>query len=555
MKYSPYRSVTLWQKDSLAGLALAGLLIPEAVAYSGIAGLPPQSGIIALCIGLFCYGMIGRSRFAIVASTSSTAAVLASATAAIAPGDTAQQLLLASGLVILTGMFFLGAAALQLGRIADFIARPVLRGFSLGLALVVTIKQLPHLVGLSLHGGQPLFTLMQVMTQAPHWHLPSLLMGGLALALLFGLSRVGRLPASLLVICLGIAAGYAMQSQGYGITLVGPITLSVNTPSLPDLTQSQWQRLGELALAIMLMASAESFASIRSSALRHGDRLDPNRDLWALGCANLFSGLFQGTPVGAGYSATAANESFGAQSRLAGLIALGLVIAICFTLLPFLSFTPQPILAAIVIHALSHNLNPQPILHYFTLRRGRTLALSAAFGTLLFGVLDGLLLAVGISFVRTLRDLSRASISRLGRLNHGHDYVSCSEFPEARLDPDILVIRPDQPLYFANADRTASLIRDASDRSDARVVLISLEETPDLDASVLESLAELTTYLGSRGKIVYFARLKPPVHRVLSRANITGLEDAALVDLSVDGAVHLARRHALTRQDNTTHST
>ncbi|WP_189533960.1 SulP family inorganic anion transporter [Paludibacterium paludis] len=545
MTPSPPPRVGDWQKDGMAALSLAGLLIPEAVAYAGIAGLPPQAGLVALCFGLLGYGLIGQSRFAIVASTSSTAAVLASATASIAPGNPQQQMMLAAGLVLLTGVLFAGAAFLELGRIADFIARPVLRGFSLGLGLVVTIKQLPHLVGLGKTPGVPLETLMDVGTRFPQWHLPSLLLGLAALALLFGLSRWRRLPAALLVMGLGILAARLFPQAIPDVALVGRITLNVARPDIPDLDLAQWERLGELALAVMLMSYAESCTSIRSTALRHGDTVDPNRDLWALGMANILSGLFQGAPVGAGYSATSANETFGATSRAAGMLSLAVVLIAITTLLPLLAFTPEPVLAAIVIHALAHNLNPRPILDYFRLRRGRTLAVSAALGALLFGVLDGLLLAVGISFVRTIMDLSKASVSRLGRLNHGHDYVSISQFPEAREEPGILILRADQPLYFANSDRTASLIRQESDASDARIVIISLEESPDLDASVVESLAELAAHLAGKGKTVYLARLKPEAHQVLSRAALKDLGEAALIDLSVDGAVHLARRHAI----------
>ncbi|MCA3844462.1 MAG: SulP family inorganic anion transporter, partial [Burkholderia sp.] len=337
--------------DALAGLSIAGLLIPEAVAYAGLANLPPQAGLIALLSGLVVYALTGSSRFAIVSSTSSSAAVLAATVLAESGMALAAQLALAAALVAMTGVLFILAGAARLGGMSDFVARPVLRGFTFGLALTIVIKQLPKILAISVQHSDAPHVALDLITGAPHANLASVVLGATALALLFVLGRRSRVPATLVVIVLSIAAGYAIDWQRYGIAIVGHIDFRHLEFGLPTLDRNAWMQTVELAFALMLILYAESYGSIRNFALRHGDSVSPNRDLVALGCANLVSGLLHGMPVGAGYSATSANEAAGAQSRFAGLWAAGVVALIVWLLLPQLARTPEPVLAAIVIFA------------------------------------------------------------------------------------------------------------------------------------------------------------------------------------------------------------
>jgi MFS superfamily sulfate permease-like transporter len=299
---------TLPWADIVAGIALAGLLLPEAVAYSSIANLPPQAGVIALFAGLICYGLIGKSRYAIVSATSSSAAVLAAATASTAGTSLSLRLAMAVGLVMLSGLFFLFAGMARVGSVSDFIAKPVLRGFSFGLAIVIILKQIAGIVGVSpRHNDAPRF-LAELCADPGAWNWSALAVCLVALLLLLLLGRLPylrRLPAALVVIAIGIAAvrwgGGWLDLSHRGIALVGAIDLKLDAPSLPQLSYSVWLNAVELALAMLMILYAESYGSIRGFALKHGDTTTPNRDLLALGAANLLSGLFHGMPVGAGY--------------------------------------------------------------------------------------------------------------------------------------------------------------------------------------------------------------------------------------------------------------
>lgn len=239
-------------------------------------------------------------------------------------------------------------------------------------------------------------------------------LGAVALAILFGLGRSARMPATLAVIVLGIALGYRIDWHGHGIGTVGVISFHDMTVGLPRFDRSQWLQTAELAFALMLILYAESYGSIRSFALKHGDIVSANRDLMALGCANLVSGLLHGMPVGAGYSATSANEAAGAQTRFAGLCAAAVIALIVLMLLPQLSRTPEPVLAAIVIYAVSHSLHPDVFKPYWSWQRDRLVVIAALLAVLVFGVLHGLLVAIGVSLLLTLRNLSEPAVSVLG---------------------------------------------------------------------------------------------------------------------------------------------
>ncbi|EXF92824.1 membrane protein [Pseudomonas fluorescens HK44] len=529
-------------QDLLAGLSIAGLLLPEAVAYSSIAALAPQAGVIALFAGLLCYGLFGTSRFAIVSATSSSAAVLAAATATLANGDPQLRASLAFGLVLVTGAFFLLAGLFKLGSVTSFIAKPVLRGFAFGLALTIILKQLASVVGVHLHNGNPIHFLPELLEQLPQWNWAGAGVAAVALALLWVFGRFRRLPGGLLVVVIGIAAGQWLNLPAYGVRMIGVIDLGLEIPKLPVLPFADWLRLGELGFAMVMILYAESYGSISSFALKHGDRVSSNRDLLALGASNLLSGLFHGMPAGAGYSATSANEAAGATSRFSGGVAALVVLIIVLTVLPYIALTPEPILAAIVMHALGRGLSLQPLGRYFVWRRDRLLVICAVAAVLVLGVLDGLLVAVAISVLLMLKQMSAADIQVLGHIGTGHDFVDVQRHPLAKAVPGMLIVRPGEALFFANAERILGgalhLIRHSE--TPIHTVILSLEESPDLDGTSIEALQEFFLRVRNEGKRLVLARLKLEAQAALSALPEVKRLQVTLCDLSVDGAVQEA---------------
>lgn len=535
------QSANRW-RDVLAGLSIAGLLLPEAVAYSTIAALAPQAGVIALFAGLLCYGLLGTSRFAIVSATSSSAAVLAAATATLANGDPQLRSTLAVGLVLVTGGLFVLAGIFRFGSVTSFIAKPVLRGFAFGLALTIILKQVASVVGVHLTDANLVRFAPQLLEQLPQWNWTAAAVAGAALLLLGLFSRFPRVPGGLLVVVIGIAAGQWLDLPAHGVKLIGVIELSLEVPNLPVLPFADWLRLGEVGLALVMILYAESYGSISAYALKHGDRVTSNRDLLALGASNLLSGLFHGMPTGAGYSATSANEAAGAMSRWAGGVAALVVLIIVLTVLPWIALTPEPVLAAIVMHALGRGLSLQPLGRYFVWRRDRLLVICAVAAVLTLGVLDGLLVSVAISVLLMLKQLSAADIQILGRIDDGHDFVDLQRHPSAQTEPGILIVRPSEALFFANVERILGgalrLVRHSA--VPLHTVILSLEESPNLDGTSIEAMQDFFQQMHQQGQRLILARLKHDALTALSALPEVAANGVILSGLSVDAAVQQA---------------
>ena len=523
--------------DLIAGLSIAGLLLPESIAYSSIAGLAPQHALFAAIAGMLLYAAAGRSRFAIVAPTSSSAAILGAAIATVvSDGAAGHREALAYGAVCLTGLFFLIAGAFRLGALSNFISRPVLRGFAFGLAITIVAKQLP--VMFAVHGlaGNPFQLLYGLAQKYSDWNLPSMEIGAAALVALLALKRAPALPGAFLVLAASVLLSLEVDLAARGVRLVGTIDVIPFKPGVPDLDWREWTRLAEVAAPIFLIVFAESWGSMRNLALRHNETLDPNRELLALGVANMASGLIRGMPVGAGFSASSANEAAGARTRLAGVVGSFAMIALLAVGGPYIAKIPEPVLAAIVISALMHALDPAPLVRLWKIDRDQYVALAAALGVMILGVVDGMLFAVALSIAFTMERMARVKVVELGRLRDTHDFVE-TDHPDVSVDPRIEVFRPNQPLFFANSETVfADIVMRLSSRPQVRAVILSLEETSALDSTALEGLIECDARLSATGRTLYLARVKDSIIHTLTKGGAEHLASKEISHWSVAGA-------------------
>ena len=526
----------------LAGLSVAGLLIPEALAYAGIAGLPPLHALIASVAGVVGYACVGGSRFAIVTPTSSSAAIVAAAigasgAAAVVAGD---RIAFSGAVVALVGVLFLLGAALRIGHLAAFISRPVLRGFAFGLAITIVIKQLPAVVGIAVHGPHPAQTLLFLGERIGEWNPWSIAIGVAAYASLRLIKTIPRVPAAFAVVLAGIFLARILDLPSRGVALVGAIPLADWSFRVPELSHQLWLRAAELAFPLVVILYAESWGSIRTLALRHGDATNPSRELAGLGAANLLSGVLQGMPVGAGFSASSANEDAGAQGRMAGIVAAGIVVVLVASAGRWLALLPEPVLAAVVISALTHALNPRPILALWRLGRDEVLATSAALAVVALGVLDGMLLAVLLSVVAAVRRFSQSRVAVLGELAETRDYIDVSRHPDAVVSVNLLIVRPEEPLFFANVESAFAEIRRLTQQQrDIFVVVLSLENSTDLDSTAIEALAELELWIRGSQRSLLLARVKENVRELLQRGEATAPSTPCF--WSVADAVEAAR--------------
>ncbi len=524
----------------VAGLSVAGLVIPESIAYGSIAGLPPIHALAAALAGLTVYATVGRCRVAIVTPTSASAAVLAAALASLGARAPEARLALTLALVGCVGLLFVLAGLLRLGFIAAFVSRPVLRGFAFGLAASIVLRQFFSVTGVHPAGSSLMEQLVEVAGDVERWNAAALAIAALALGAMLALRRWSGVPAAFVVLASTIALSFVVDFGGMGVPTIGRIEFNIGWPTLPSFNGSQWLSIGSASLPLALILFVEAWGTSRTLALRHGETLDPNRELVALGLANLAAASVGGQPVGAGFSASSANDAAGATSRLAGAVAAVTMGALLLVALPLIARVPSAVLAAIVIAALAHALNPRPLLRLWHLRRDQWVALVAAVGVLAFDALYGMLLAVLLSVLALARRLSEHDIDRLGQLDGGRNYVDLARHPEARTNPAILVVRPREPLFFGNAEAIMSAIERATSE-DTRVVVLSLEESYDLDSSAIEVLGESATRFMARNQRLILGRLKDPVRDLLAAAGEPLTTLATEGQRSVADAVESAR--------------
>jgi MFS superfamily sulfate permease-like transporter len=539
--------VSLWP-DMVAGLCVAGLLLPEAVAYAGLAHLPVGHALTAVVIGLAVYALFGGSRFAIVAPTSSTAALAAAAAVSmggaysVATAAAYTQVVMA--MVLLSGVLLVLLAVARQGQLSSYVSRPVLKGFAFALALSIVVKQLPDALGLEVPAAvraDPFSLLYFALTQLHTWHLPSVMLALAAGALIGWLRRWPRLPASMLVMLLAIAITRLPGWSALLVHQVGAVAAPVFAVGLPQLAQSEWLRAGELAFGLVMLVFAESWGSMRTQALAHGDTLNADRELMVLGACNIGAGLLQGMVVGAGFSATSANAAAGAVSRKAGAFALAAVLLALWLALPTLQLLPRPVLAVAVISALWHALSVRPLMQVWRMNRDRWLLLAAVAAVLLFGVLDGMLSAIALSVLGALHRFSQPVVHELGELGSSRNYVDVQVQAEAQAKPGLLILRPEEPLFFGSAERVMGEVMSAvRGRSGLHTVILSLEESADLDSTAVDCLMELRHSLQSASKVLLPARVKTTVRELLQHVDPAGVGSDVQLFWSVADAVEAA---------------
>ncbi len=520
--------------DVVAGVSVAGLMLPEAVAYAGIAGLSPGHAILAGIAGCLAYAAVGRSRFAIVSATSSSAAMLAAALAAM-PIAAAARETVAVLVIAATGLLFLIAAALRLGGLTGFIARPVLRGFAFGLAVTIILRQLPAVTGVAVPGRNLAELVGGLGVRIAAWNWWSIGAGVVALVLILILRRRRGIPAAFVVLGIGIAASRFLDLPGHGVKVIGPIALELQRPVLTGFGWAQATDLAQVVPPLVLILFAESWGTMRSLALRHGDAIAPDRELAAIGVANLAAAAVQGMPVGAGFSAGAASEAAGAASRWTAVLAAATLAALALVARPWIAQLPEAVLAAVVVAALTHALDPKPLLRLWRIDRDQIIALAAMAGVLALGVLDGMLVAMALSVVALLQRLASPVLVALGRFDGGHDYVDIARHPDAVVPPGMIILRPAEPLFFANAERILAEVESRAAAADAGAVVFSLEESADLDSTALDCLDEFDRKLAKEGRRLQLARVRDVVRDLFAEAGLDSL--AARSSYSVDDAV------------------
>ena len=482
--------------DFIAGLTIMALLVPEGMAYAELAGMPPQTVFYAAPIGLLLYAIFGTSRQLVIVVSSAVAVMSASIVGRIVPAGSAEFIAMTAALAILAGIVAVLAGLLRLGRIAQFFSESVLTGFVSGLALVIMIKQVPKLFGLEPVEGNFWERVIELIRELPETHLITFAVGLTSLVLMILIERrFKRIPAALIVLIYGIAVVSIFSLAAQGVHIVGEIPSGIAPPKLPDIGLEELALLIPGALAITLVIFSEAIGPDRTFASKHHYEIDENQELIGIGAANIGAGLFQGLPIGASLSNSAASDAAGGKTQVAGIVAALATILVALFLTPLFFNLPEAALAAIVIVAVSGMFKLGEFRRLYQLRKGDfALATITFLSVLTFDeVIVGLLIGVFLSLLALIWRTSEAKLSILGRVPGTVAFRSTKHFPDVITDPGLLIARPDEGVFFANAAslRNAVRRRIADSETPIRMTVLDLEMTNELDVPGTEMLAQL----------------------------------------------------------------
>ncbi|WP_235734538.1 SulP family inorganic anion transporter [Nocardioides alcanivorans] len=531
---------TAWiRPDVVAGLTVWAVLVPESLAYATIAGVPPVVGLYAAVPALVCYALIGSSKHLVVAPMSATAALSAGVIATVAPSaDVGTYVALSTALALATGLVALAAGALRLGFLASFISEPVLKGFIIGLALTIMIGQLPNLFGVEKGSGnffEKAWDLVQHLGQTEPL---AITVGGLSLAALLVVRRfLPLVPGSLVVALVSIGAVVLLDLDDRGLEIVGNIDSGLPDLGLPGVGGSEFVALLGASVGVMLVGFAEGLGAAKTYAARSGYDIDANRELMGLGAANIGAGLTSGMVVNGSLSKTAVNGSAGARSQLSTVVAAALTLVTILFLTGLFEKLPEATLGAIVIAAVIELVDLPSLRRLWRVQTGRlaTLypvtarsdfvgALAALLGVLVFETLPGLAIGIAVSLVLLIARTSRPHTARLvpvGTVGQ-RVWVDSARHSEEEMPPQVLVVRVEAPLVYANADYVRSAIREmAASVPDLRLVVMDGATTPSVDVTAAGMLDQLSVDLQRMGADLVLAGNIGQVRDVLAEAGET----------------------------------
>lgn len=521
-----YRRSTL-RRDLVSGLTVAALALPSGIAYAELAGVPPVAGLYALLLPTIIYAFLGSSRQLIVGPEGSVAALIAAAVLPLAAGDPERYAALAAVLALLVGAIFLLARIVRLGWIADYFSRAVLTGYIHGVAVVLIVAQLGKLFGLDIEAEDPLPRLLEFFREIGGSSVATVGVGGLCLVALLALSRLGpRIPAALLVVVAAIVVSAVLELEEHGVAIVGALPSGLPALEIPDWRLGDTIDLLPAALGIFFVSFADGILTARSFAGKHGQHVRADQELLAMGLANFAAGITQSFSIAASGSRTTVNDQTGGRTQVAGLFGAAAVALVLLFLTAPMELLPRAALGAVIVSAALGLFDLEAWRALYRTSRVETLiGLTTALGVVLVGVLEALVVAVGLSLVDVVRRSASPHDAVLGWVDRLGRYGDVSVHRRARITPGVLVYRLDDRLFFANAGYVRGRIREAIAGAPAPVdrFVFDAEALSHIDDTGAHMLKDLVRTLRDDGATFVVARLKNPMRQAFQD---TGLLDA-----------------------------
>ena len=525
--------------DVMAGITLAAYLLPSAIGDASLAGLPPQAGLYACLFGGLVFWIFCSSRHTAIAVTSAISLLIGASLAEISGGDPARHAALASLTALLVAVLAFAAYAFRAGAIVNFFSETVLVGFKCGVAFFLASTQLPKLFGFSAgHGGDFWERMGHFLGGLGQTNPTSLVLGVAALALLLlGKTVLKNRPVALFVVIAGIVAAGLFRLDERGVALLGEIPQGLPLPALPTVSRADINTILPLAMACFVLAAVETTAIGRMFGAKHGYRLDATQEFLAIGSANLLAGLGSAFPISGGMSQSLVNESAGARTPLSGLVAavITLLVALFFTGL--LRNLPQPVLAAIILVAVTGLVQVDTLRHIWRFSRTEfAVSMAALFGVLGSGLLNGVLLGVVISLVLLLRRASRPRVTELGRVPGTTYFADITRHPENERVSDVVVARTEGALLYFNVDRVRDRLSAlvSEHPSPPRLVVLFMGNVPHVDLAGVEFLTDLRGSYRRAGIEFRLAEVHGEVREAMRRIGDAHASELAEADQTVD---------------------
>ena len=512
------------RRDLLAGVTVTALALPSAMAYGELAGLSPVNGMYALLGPTLAYVLLGSSRRLVIGPEGSVSTLVAASVLPLAVAGSEAAVELASMLALLVAACFLLARALRLGWVADYFSRPVLIGYLHGVAAVLVISQLGKLLGVPVEATEPLKKLGEVLRELGQVSGATVAVSAVTLTALLLLRRfMPALPGALLVVVAAIAGSWAFDFAAHGIATVGPVPGGLPRPSVPTPPLRDVLELVPAAFAVFLVSFADEILTARAFAGRRGESVRASQELFVMGAANAAAGLTQAFSVGASGARTAVNEAMGARTQIAGLFAAGTVVVVLLFLTEPVQYLPTAVLGAVLVSAAINIVDPRAWRTLAAIDRVEVaIAAVTVSCVVVFGVLEALVVAVGLSIIDTVRRSARPYDAVLGWVPRLEGYRDVALHPSAKVTPGVVVYRLDDRLFFANAGYVKARVREAirAAPTETSWFVFDAEAVNHVDSTGIEALGELARELRDEHVTLVVARLRS---RLLSDFEAAGV--------------------------------
>jgi high affinity sulfate transporter 1 len=503
----------------VAGLTAAAVVIPKAMACAAIAGLPIEVGLYTALAAMLVYPLVGSSRALSVTTTSAIAMLTAAQIAAItSQAGGADARVVAAVLALLVGAILIVARLLRLGFLANFISLPVLVGFEAGVGVVILIGQLKSVLGVHVTSKTTVGTLLELPTLLPHIQWPTVLLAVIGIAVLVGLPRLlPRLSASLAWVALSIAASAVFGLQALGVKLIGAVPSGLPSLTLPDLSLAAL--VWPAALGIALMSFTESVAAARTFSQRDEPPVDANRELLAVGVANVASAVVGGMPAGGGASQTAVADKAGVRSQMAQWVNAAAVLLTLLLLSRVIGLLPDAALGALILVSAVGMIKPEAFRAIARIRRPEFIwSLVTLAGVILIGTLEGILIAVAISILTLFYQANHPPVYAVAYNREKGIFRRAGENENDDTFPGLLMLRTEGRLTFANAANAAEKMKALVAQTQPRVIVLECSAIPDIEYTALVMLTEAEVSLRARGVRLWLAALNPDLLRSIERS-------------------------------------